>query len=191
LTLALGACGTGNHRNPVGSDEELGHTRGVEEEAKPATYVTRDGDTLRSIAARPEIYGDADLWPLLLDANAEALGSKSPGKVLAEGSVLKVPRSLSVEMLDEAREKAQQVAAAAKSARRPKTPALEPTAAPTAVSTKAPAQAAAPTPAEPRPVPKAKSGGGMLPILLLLLLVLAALGGVLYVFSRKDKQDRA
>jgi hypothetical protein len=31
----------------------------------------------------------------------------------------------------------------------------------------------------------------MLPILFLLLLVLAAIGAVLYVFSRRDKQDQA
>jgi nucleoid-associated protein YgaU len=203
----LSGCGMGKNQNPVASDEELGRTR-AEEEAKPGNYVTKAGDSLRSIAARPEIYGDAELWTLLMDANPE-LGVVSARKKLASGLSLKVPRSLSVEALEMARERARQMAASSKM----KTPAKkpEPEAAPVkAAHVSKPAKPAAPIKpgkpaaapaakapaAEPakaqaaQPVPRAKSGG-MLPILFLLLLVLAAIGAVLYVFSRRDKQDQA
>lgn len=193
LVLVVTGCGMGKNQNPVASDDELGRTRAESEEAKPATYVTREGDTLRSIASRPEIYSDADLWPLLLDANEAELGAVSPGKRLAGGKVLSIPRSLDVEQMDVAREKARQYAAAAKSTRRAKRPEADST--PVVKRPKPAATAVAPVKApEPvrqaQPVPKAKSGG-MLPILFLLLLVLAALGAVLYVFSRRDKQDKA
>jgi hypothetical protein len=207
IVTALSGCGMGKNQNPVGSDEELGRTR-AEEEAKPGTYVTKQGDSLRSIANRPEIYGDAELWPLLQDANPE-LGSISAGKKLKAGISLKVPRSLSVDALDMARERARQAAASAKMKSPAKHPEPEPTAVRPKPMAKAPAKAeakpmakAAPAPAKAeakpvapapqaaQPVPRAKSGG-MLPILFLLLLVLAAIGAVLYVFSRRDKQDQA
>lgn len=36
------------------------------------TSVTvRDGDTLSAIAARPDVYGNADMWPLILNANRD------------------------------------------------------------------------------------------------------------------------
>lgn len=190
--LALSGCGMGKKQSPVGSDEELGRTRAVAEDEMPASYVTRQGDTLRSIAARPEIYGDAELWPLLLDANETDLGSISPGKRLSEGLLLEVPRTMSTDEMDEARERARQYAATTKSrsARAVKRPEAEPTVAPAAVET-AEAQAPAPetAPQEAQPVPEAKSGG-MMPVLLLLLLVLGALGAVLYVFSKRDKRDK-
>lgn len=196
----LSGCGMGKNQNPVASDEELGRTR-AEEEAKPGSYVTKAGDSLRSIAARPEIYGDAELWTLLMDANPD-LGVVSARKKLNSGLSLKVPRSLSVEALEMARERARQMAASSKMRTPAKKPEPEPTPvkaakAPKPVSPAKPAAApAAKAPAEPakaqaaQPVPRAKSGG-MLPILFLLLLVLAAIGAVLYVFSRRDKQDQA
>lgn len=192
LLMATTACGVGKSRSPVGSDEELGRTRAEAEDSKPSSYVTRAGDTLRGVAARPEIYGDAELWTLLLDANDETLGAVSPGKRLEAGLSLDVPRSLSVDELEEAREKARQHAAAHKASRPAKRPESE-----SSVATKAPA-AKAPTASKPEsapvkeaaPVPRAKSGG-MLPVLFLLLLVLAALGAVLYVFNKRDKQDPA
>lgn len=194
VLLVASGCGMGKSRSPVGSDEELGRTRAEAEEGKPSTYVTQAGDSLRSIASRPEIYGDADLWPLLLDANEGSLGSVSPGKRLQAGLSLDVPRSLSIDELDEAREKARQVAAANKASRPVKRPEAEaePSAAPAAAKPAAKAAPAAKAP-EAKPaqaVPKARSGG-MLPILFLLLLVLAALGAVLYVFNKRDKQDQA
>lgn len=194
VLLLVSGCGLGKNQNPVGSDDELGRTRAESEESKPGSYVTREGDTLRAVAARPEIYSDADLWPLLMDANEASLGAISPGKRLAAGRVLTVPRSMDVDAMDMARERARQYAAAVKSARRVKHPerervAKKPKLKPSpAVAT--PVAQPSPVPVAAQPVPKAKSGG-MLPILFLLLLVLAALGGVLYVFSRRDKQDKA
>lgn len=190
--FALSGCGMGKSQNPVGSDDEMGSTRAEAEEAKPSTYVTSQGDTLRSIASRGEIYADAELWPLLLDANEYTLGSVGPGKRLEEGLVLEIPRVLDLDDMDEAREKARQYAAATKArVASVKRPEPEPTlAAPTPEAAAVPTQEVAPAPLAPQAVPKAKSGG-MLPILFLLLLVLAALGAVLYVFSRRDKQDKA
>lgn len=190
----LSGCGMGKNQNPVASDEELGRTR-AEEEAQPGTYVTKAGDSLRSIAARPEIYGDAELWTLLMDANPD-LGVLSARKKLDSGLSLKVPRSLSVEALEMARERARQMAASAKMSAPAKKP--EPEEAPAAKPAKPgkapaakPSKAAEPAKAQAaQPVPRTKSGG-MLPILFLLLLVLAAIGAVLYVFSRRDKQDQA
>jgi nucleoid-associated protein YgaU len=37
-----------------------------------ADYTVQDGDTLRSIAEN--VYGDADLWPTLYDANRDSIG---------------------------------------------------------------------------------------------------------------------
>lgn len=194
LALVAVACGGGHRQSPLGSDEALGRTRGAEE-AEASSYVTAAGDTLRSIAARPEIYGDAELWPVLQEANPKTLGSFSPQQRLPEGKVLAIPRSLTADQMEEAREKARQYVAAMKAARHPKTP--EPEKEPNAVPTPSPQKTAAapvalpPQPEPPRPVPPPKSSGGMGSILLLLLLVLAALGAVLYVFYRKDRQDQA
>ena len=54
------------------------------------TYVVQKGDSLWSIAAKPEIYGKASRWRRLYDANRDLL--KSPDRLRA-GMTLKVPRS--------------------------------------------------------------------------------------------------
>ena len=62
------------------------------EHAAPArydTYVVRKGDSLSSIAAKPEIYGRASRWRRIFDANRTLL--KSPDRVRA-GMKLKIPR---------------------------------------------------------------------------------------------------
>lgn len=38
-------------------------------DGKLARIVVKEGDTLSAIAERPDVYGNADLWPLLLKAN--------------------------------------------------------------------------------------------------------------------------
>lgn len=53
------------------------------------TYVVQQGDSLWSIAAKPEIYGRASRWRLLYDANRDQL--KGPGKLKA-GMTLNIPR---------------------------------------------------------------------------------------------------
>jgi nucleoid-associated protein YgaU len=53
------------------------------------TYVVQKGESLWSIAARPEIYGKATQWRRLFDANRDLL--KAPDQV-KPGMTLKVPR---------------------------------------------------------------------------------------------------
>jgi hypothetical protein len=199
LMLSLAACGVGKRQSPVGSDDEAGQTRPVSiEEDKPAQYVTKAGDTLRGIAGREEIYAEPDLWPLILDANTDSLGSQGPKKKLQAGIRLSIPRNVSEDALADAREKARQAAAAAKGGRKP-TPRATPAPVKHVVKAKAPVvHQAAPTPvpvaAKPvaqaaKPVPKAKKSGGLLPVLFFLLLLLAVLAAVLFYFTRRDQKD--
>jgi len=51
-------------------------------------YKVQRGDTLSSIAARSEIYGDAGKWKLIYEANRDAL--KSPSHIYP-GQTLKIP----------------------------------------------------------------------------------------------------
>ena len=53
------------------------------------TYVVQKGDSLTSIAAKPEIYGKASRWRRIFDANRGLL--KSPDRVRT-GMTLKIPR---------------------------------------------------------------------------------------------------
>ena len=53
------------------------------------TYVVQKGDSLWSIAAKPEIYGRATHWRRIFDANRDLL--KSPDRV-RPGMTLKIPR---------------------------------------------------------------------------------------------------
>ena len=52
-------------------------------------YVVQKGDSLWSIAKRPEIYGKATRWRRIFDANRDQL--KSPDRLHA-GMTLKIPR---------------------------------------------------------------------------------------------------
>lgn len=211
--LVLGACGVGQRQSPAASEEEVGTTHVAQkDDDKPASYTTIAGDTLAGVAARPEIYGDPDLWPLLQDANSVLAGDKAPDAALSGDLVLSVPRGLDAGVVDAARAKARALAVQAKSltqaaadvqasaapapkhrharkaAARP-TPTPLPTASPTPVPTAVPTEAEA----YPTPVPQASAPAGhhskLLPLFFLLLLVLASLGAVLYVFARRDKQD--
>lgn len=53
------------------------------------TYVVRAGDSLWTIAAKPEIYGHATHWRRLFDANRDLLNSPDQ---LKTGMTLKIPR---------------------------------------------------------------------------------------------------
>lgn len=53
------------------------------------TYVVQKGESLWSIAAKPEIYGKATRWRRIFDANRDLL--KSPDRLKA-GMTLKIPR---------------------------------------------------------------------------------------------------
>ena len=74
------------------TSEETGYTA-PEETAEVATsfdsYVVEKGDTLWSIAAKPEIYGDATKWRRIFNANKALL--KSPDRIKA-GMKLQIPR---------------------------------------------------------------------------------------------------
>ena len=52
-------------------------------------YVVQKGDSLWTIAAKPEIYGKATRWRRIFDANRDLL--KSPERLRA-GMTLKIPR---------------------------------------------------------------------------------------------------
>jgi len=55
------------------------------------TYVVQQGDTLGSIAAKPEIYGKASQWRRIFEANRELLNN-NPNRIKV-GMTLQVPRS--------------------------------------------------------------------------------------------------
>lgn len=209
LMLSLAACGVGKRQSPVASDDEAGQTKPVQiEEEKPSIYITKSGDTLKSIAGRDEIYGEPDLWPAILDANQGALGEQSGRSKLAPGISLAIPRGLDEAALADAREKARQAAASVKAVSKPKTmeapvikrekaepvrvekapaaPAAKPVAK-AAKATKSSAKDAAA--AEAKPVPKAKRSSGLMPVLFFLLLLLAVLAAVLFYFTRRDQKD--
>jgi hypothetical protein len=68
---------------------------------KVTRYTVQRGDTLGSIAAQPEIYGEAALWPLLYSANRKAIG-KSPLH-LKPKTVLRIPRGYTAAQAQKAR----------------------------------------------------------------------------------------
>lgn len=70
---------------------------------RPTSYSVRRGETLPQIAARPEIYNDASLWPLIYRANRDQV--RDPYQ-LWPGQVLKIPRSYSRDEAAEARRQA-------------------------------------------------------------------------------------
>ena len=57
---------------------------------KVSSYTVRRGETLPQIAARPEVYNNSSLWPLIYRANRDQV--RDP-KHLWPGQVLKIPRS--------------------------------------------------------------------------------------------------
>lgn len=71
------------------------------EPAIPSHYTVASKDNLWSIAAKPSIYGDSRLWPLLLKANAGVI--KSPD-VIKPGITLQIERNLTAEEIDSALE---------------------------------------------------------------------------------------
>lgn len=70
---------------------------------RPVSYSVRRGESLPQIAARPEIYNEPGLWPLIYRANRDQV--RDPYQ-LWPGQVLKIPRSYSREEAVEARRQA-------------------------------------------------------------------------------------
>ncbi len=58
--------------------------------AKPAIYVVQAGDTLESIAAKADIYGDRSRWKEIFEENKDVIGS-APDQ-LVPGTKLIIPR---------------------------------------------------------------------------------------------------
>lgn len=66
--------------------------REAEERERPPTYTVEKGDYLWAISARPRIYGDPRFWPLLYDANRDAIADPD---LILPGQHLDVPRQMS------------------------------------------------------------------------------------------------
>ena len=62
-----------------------------------------EAENLQMIAARPEVYNDGLLWPLIYKANRDQI--KDP-KEIFPGQILQVPRDKTPEEIEEAREEA-------------------------------------------------------------------------------------
>jgi len=68
-------------------------------------YRVGTGENLYAIAARPMIYGEGLLWPLIYRANRDQI--KDPQQIFP-GQTLSIPRNHSAEELESARETARQ-----------------------------------------------------------------------------------
>ena len=84
----------GAGRPAASAETEQGAVSVTPEQAPEAsgpydTYVVQKGDSLWSIAAKPEMYGKAGGWRRIFDANRSLL--KSPDRLKA-GMMLKIPR---------------------------------------------------------------------------------------------------
>lgn len=76
---------------PVSESGEMDFTEQAVEELEPATfeeYIVQKGDTLQSIAAKPNVYGKASRWVKLYEANKDVL--KNPNKIYP-GMKIKIP----------------------------------------------------------------------------------------------------
>lgn len=69
------------------------------EPAMPSDYLVETKDNLWRIAAKPEIYGDAQLWPLLLNANSDIIKNSH---IIKPGTTLHIKRTLSAEEIEAA-----------------------------------------------------------------------------------------
>lgn len=82
----------------------------AEDQVEPAPdlvhqYEVQGDENLWSIAARPEVYDDPLLWPILYRSNRDQI--KDP-RILYDGQTLDVPRDVADRDLDEARDQARQ-----------------------------------------------------------------------------------
>jgi nucleoid-associated protein YgaU len=68
-------------------------------------YAVGNGETLWTISAKPEVYGEGLLWPLLYQANRDQI--KDPRQIFP-GQSLSVRRDMTESDLEEARQKARE-----------------------------------------------------------------------------------
>lgn len=64
------------------------------------SHTVKRGETFPQIAAQPEVYGDASLWPLIYKANRDQISNP---RVLWPGQVLRIPRNSDKNDINEAR----------------------------------------------------------------------------------------
>lgn len=86
--------------------EEAARKKAVKKPVKPRLVdkvEVRPGENLADIAARPDVYNDTMLWPLIYKANRDQI--KDPQEVFA-GQVFVVPRDKSRAEIDAARREA-------------------------------------------------------------------------------------
>ena len=84
--------------------EKKSATPAEERYVKPRlSYTVGEGELLWTIAKRPDVYGDPLLWPLLYQANRDQI--KDPRKIYI-GQTLTIPRNVSEEERDNARNQA-------------------------------------------------------------------------------------
>jgi nucleoid-associated protein YgaU len=77
-----------------------------QQKATPATsYSVKEGETLWTISAQSQVYGDGLLWPLLYQANRDQI--KDPRQIFP-GQVLNIRRDMTEKDLEEARQKARE-----------------------------------------------------------------------------------
>ena len=81
--------------------------REKEREVRPlaVSHTVKRGETLPQIAARPDVYGDALLWPLIYRANRDQI--RDPKRIWP-GQLLKIPRNVGRDDIAEARRYAQE-----------------------------------------------------------------------------------
>lgn len=72
-----------------------------EKEVQPVTrHTVKRGETLPQIAALPEVYGDASLWPLIYKSNRDQISNPA---VVWPGQVLRISRNFDKNDISEAR----------------------------------------------------------------------------------------
>lgn len=71
----------------------------------PSVHTVKRGETLPQIAAQPDVYGDALLWPLIYRANRDQI--RDPKRIWP-GQILRIPRNVGRDEIAEARRHAQE-----------------------------------------------------------------------------------
>ncbi|RII27822.1 MAG: peptidoglycan-binding protein [Geobacter sp.] len=74
------------------------------EKPLPAYHTVKRGESLPQIASRQDVYNEANLWPLIYRANRDQI---SDTRHIWPGQVLRIPRNVSREDIQEARRFAQ------------------------------------------------------------------------------------